>query len=80
MMHETFDPDNIKQRDMDKLADEISNAMEVRESIIIIPEDFKEKDRREYEEAKRLIEELIRKLRAGKVSVFKDADEWNPIG
>lgn len=80
MIGETFDPDNIKQRDMDKLADEIENAMDVRESVLIIPNDFKDKDRREYDEAKRLIYELIRKLRKGKTSVFKDADEWNPLG
>ena len=78
-MASQFDPRNIKQSDMNKLADAIEEYLLVLEKVIIIPEDVKKDCEENIKEGIKRTEKLIKKLRKGDTSVFKDEDEWNPL-
>lgn len=78
-MANTFDPHNIKQSEMNKLADAIEEYLDVLEKVIIIPEEMKKDCEEKIKEGIKRTEKLIKKLRKGDTSVFKDEDEWNPI-
>ena len=73
-----FDPRHIRQSDMNKLADAIEEYLNVFRRVIIIPDDLK-KDEEKIKEGIRRTEKLIKKLRKGDTSVFKDEDEWETI-
>ncbi len=79
MIGQTFDPENIRQKDMDKLADAIEEYLTVLKEIMIIPEDMKKSSQEQIEEGIRRTHKLIKKLRKGDISVFKDSDEWDPL-
>ena len=80
MARDTFDPHNIRQSDMDNLADAIEEYLTILEDVIIIPESLKKECEENIEEGIRRTKKLIKKLRKGDTSVFKDEDEWNPLG
>lgn len=66
-----FSSENISDIDMKNLADHIEKYLFLFEDIMIIPEEFKinEKD---VQSAKKIIRKLIKKLRKGDRSVFKE--------
>lgn len=74
-----IDPDNIRQKDMDRLADAIEEYIKFLEDIMIIPDDVAAKYGKSIKEGLVRTKKLIKKLRKGDISVFKDSDEWNSI-
>lgn len=74
-----FDPNNIKRSDMIALADGIENYIMLLEEIMIIPKDIKKSIGKDITDAIKVSKDLIKKLRKGDQSVFKDADEWNNL-
>jgi len=79
MARETFDPHDIRQSDMNKLADAIEEYLTVLEEVIIIPDELKDECEENIKEGIKRTKKLIKKLRKGDTTVFKDADEWNPL-
>ena len=75
-----FNPYDIKKSDCNKLADAIENYVELFEEVMIIPKEIKKKEEDEVKMALLETKKLIKKLRKGDTSVFKDADEWNHLG
>lgn len=76
MKRDRFDPHDIRQSDMNQLADAIEEYLTVLEDIIIIPDDMKEKCEENIKEGINRTKKLIKKLRKGDTSVFKDEEEW----
>ena len=74
-----FNPNNIKQSDMNALADGIENYIELLEEIMIIPHDINKAIGKDINDALKVAKDLIKKLRKGDQSVFKDIDEWNSL-
>ena len=74
-----FDPDNIKKDDMIKLADAIDEYISLLTEVMVIPDDIERKYGDRIEESIAISKKLIKKLRKGDKSVFKDEDEWNPL-
>lgn len=68
---DNFSSENISDTDMKNLADHIEKYLFLFEDIMIIPEEFKinEKD---VQSAKKIVRKLIKKLRKGDRSVFKE--------
>lgn len=68
---EDFSSENISDIEMKNLADHIEKYLFLFEDIMIIPEEFKinEKD---VQSAKKIVKKLIKKLRKGDRSVFKE--------
>ena len=64
---------------MRQMADHIGEYLMALESIMIIPEDIMDKED-ELRGAIKMTKKLLKKLRKGKMSVFKDKEDWNPIG
>ena len=73
------DPENIRQSDMDRLADAIETYLHELESVMIIPEDLLEDRGDEMKRSISLTKKLIKKLRKGDRSVFKDPEDWNNV-
>ena len=73
------DPENIRQSDMDRLADAIETYLHELESVMIIPEDLLEDHGDEMKRSISLTKKLIKKLRKGNRSVFKDPEDWNNV-
>ena len=73
------DPENIRQSDMDRLADAIETYLNELESVMIIPEDLLEDHGDEMKRSISLTKKLIKKLRKGDHSVFKDPEDWNNV-
>lgn len=78
-MRDVFDPDNISKEDMNRLADAIENYINLLEEIMIIPEEIIDECGDDVEEGIKRSKKLIKKLRNGDKSVFKDSDEWNSL-
>ena len=78
-MRDVFDPDNISKEDMNRLADAIENYITLLEEIMIIPEEIIDECGDDVEEGIKRSKKLIKKLRNGDKSVFKDSDEWNSL-
>lgn len=74
---DTFDPDNIKIEDMEFLADHIEGYLNLFKEAMIIPDELYDKYNDRIKESIKRTEQLIKKLRKGDKSVFKDEDEWN---
>lgn len=74
-----FDPENITKSDMNKLAEHIEEYIDMLEEVMIIPSDMKEEHGKRIEKALEVSKKLIKKLRKGDSSVFKDAEDWNLI-
>lgn len=79
MSKERFDPHDIRQSDMNKLAEAIEEYLQVLNEVMVIPDEIKEDCEEQIKEGKKRTEKLIRKLRKGDISVFKDEDEWNSL-
>ena len=74
-----FDINSIRQSDMNKLADAIDEYMIVLKKIMIIPEDLRKEHGPQLKEGLSRTEKLIKKLRKGDKSIFKDEEDWNPL-
>ena len=74
-----FDPEKASLKDMKDLADAIEEYINCFTEIMIFPDEMSKRDREEIEEALARSRKLVKKLRKGDVSVFKDSDEWNPL-
>lgn len=69
-----FDIDDVSQEDMNKLANIIEEYIDEFEEIMIFPENFLEKHKRDMEVALKRSKQLVKKLRKGDRSVFKKSD------
>ena len=76
-MLNTFDISNIKKSDMNRLADAIEEYLLELESVMIIPDNIIDDRGENIEKAIKRTRKLIKKLRKGDTSVFKDEDEVN---
>lgn len=72
-----FDPDNISKEDMNNIADNIENYIELLKDVMIIPESISKKHEKRIQKALKITEKLIKKLRKGDTSVFKDREDWD---
>lgn len=72
-----FDPSNIRKSDMNKLADAIEEYVELFEELMIVPKEISKQEEAEIRFGLAETKKLIKKLRKGDTSVFKDYDEWN---
>lgn len=75
MRKEQFDPDNITKQDMADLADAIQEYKETLVSIMVIPDEIADKCSDTIKESMRRVDKLIKKLRKGDRSIFKEDDE-----
>jgi hypothetical protein len=71
----SFDPDQITKEDCRKLANHLDEYLMLLEEVMIFPKEMKKKDEKKMKDAIQLTKKLIKKLRKGDTSVFKDADE-----
>lgn len=76
-MEFTFDPENVKQSDMNKLADALEEYKDSLMTVMVIPDEIVKKDRKRLKNGFEVTEKLIKKLRKGDKSVFKEIDENN---
>lgn len=72
----TFDPRNITKGDMNRLADVFEEYISELTDVMIIPEEIMDDCKDKIDEALKCCRKLIKKLRKGDTSVFKDPDEW----
>lgn len=79
MMKESFDPNNINQSDMDRLANVLESYLTELERVMVIPDDLMRKHGNDITGGIEDVKKLIKKLRKGDMSVFKDPDEWNMV-
>lgn len=77
MRKETFDPSDISKDDMNKLADAIEEYKDSLMSVMVIPEEIVQECEDKLKEGLRRTDRLIKKLRKGDRSVFKDDEELN---
>lgn len=73
-MNDEFDINNIKKSDMKKLADTIEEYLINLQSVMVIPQEILEEDRKRLKNGIKNTEILIKKLRKGDISVFKDIE------
>ena len=78
-MRDVFDPDNITKEDMNRLADSIEDYLNLLEEIMVIPKEIIDECEDDINEGIKRSRKLIKKLRKGDKSVFKDSDEWNSL-
>lgn len=78
MQQRTFNPEHITKQDMKLIADHLEDFIVVHDEIMIIPEELREKEST-IKDAKGMFKKLIKKLREGDVSVFKDMEDWNNV-
>lgn len=74
-----FDPRNITQAHMNKLATAIRTYIELMEDCAVFPSDMSNKVVKQYQAAIKRAKKLLDKLEQGDRSVFKDEEEWNPL-
>lgn len=79
MSSNDFDPDNIRKGDMNRLAGAIEDYIDELENVMIIPDEILDSSEDKIREAIKRARKLIKKLRNGDKSVFKDSDEWNYV-
>lgn len=79
MMRDVFDPDDVRKEDLNLFADHLEEYINLLEEVMIIPDEIMEKSGDKIKEGIKRTKKLINKLRKGDISVFKDADEMNPI-
>lgn len=77
MPRDMFDPDDIRQGDLDLLADHIEEYLNLLREVMIIPDEILDTQRKQIKEGIERTEKLIKKLRKGDLSIFKDVDDWN---
>jgi len=76
---DSFDPDHITQESMNKLAEHIEEYLDTLESVMIIPNEIMIEHGKQIKEAIERCRLLIKKLRKGDTSIFKDEDEFNSL-
>lgn len=74
-----FDPENITKDDMNELAKHIEDYINLLQEVMIIPPDLLDEHGKRIKRAIEVCEKLIKKLRKGDSSVFKDPEDWNLI-
>lgn len=74
---DVFDPDDVRQEDLDMLADHFEEYINMLNEMMIIPDEIMDSQRKQIKEGIEITKKLIKKLRKGDLSVFKDSDEWN---
>lgn len=74
-----FDPDNVSKDLCKKLASHLENYVSLLEEVMIFPKEMKEKDKMKMKDAVKTTKKLIKKLRKGDTSVFKDVNEINEM-
>lgn len=74
-----FDPENISKSDMNKLAEHIEEYMDTLKEVMIIPQEMMDDHGKRINKALEVSEKLVRKLRKGDSSVFKDMEDCNDI-
>ena len=79
MSRDVFDPDNISKEDMNRLADSIEDYLNFLQEIMVIPKEIIDEHGDDIHEGIKRSKKLIKKLRNGDKSVFKDSDEWNSL-
>lgn len=79
MGYKEFDPDNITSSDMKRLADAIEDYIELLEEVMIIPDELKDDYGDKIDKAIERAKKLIKKLRHGDRSVFKEPDDWESL-
>lgn len=70
-----FNPSNVTKEDMKKLANHIEEYIDHLESVMIIPDELIEEYGKQIKEGLARTRKLIKKLKKGDKSVFKDIDE-----
>ena len=75
-LNNSFDPYDIEQKDMDTLADIIERYLDQLQEVMIIPKEIEDKYGNSIRKSIEASRKLIKKLRKGDVSVFKDPEEW----
>ena len=78
-MNDAFDIHNISQADLDRLADALENYITELKRVMVIPRDIEEEHGDKIRESIHGVQKLIKKLRKGDTSVFKDPEEWNML-
>jgi D-mannonate dehydratase len=68
----------IKRSEMSELANHIETYLEVLEDVFIIPDHIKS-SKKKMDQSIEITKKLIRKLRKGDISVFKDPDDWYEV-
>ncbi|MCM1215448.1 MAG: hypothetical protein NC548_13125 [Lachnospiraceae bacterium] len=76
---DTFDPDHITKEQMNFLADHIERYADELGSSFVIPNELRIEHEDQINEAMKRVRILIKKLRKGDTSVFKDEDEFNSL-
>lgn len=74
-----FDPNNITQVQMDKLATCLREFLDFFEECVVIPDDLKDQCEKDVKEGMKRVKRLIEKLEKGDRSVFKDEEQWNTL-
>ncbi len=74
-----FDPDNISKEQMNIIADSIEEYLDTLKEVMIIPQELLKEHGKKIKHSIEIVEKLIKKLRKGDRSVFKDAEDWNVI-
>lgn len=69
---ETFNPDNISRSDMALLAEHIEEYLDLLKEVMIIPDELYDKYNKRIQESIKRTEQLVKKLKKGDISVFKD--------
>ena len=75
-MNNQFDPYDIEKKDMQDLANDIETYLNAFQEVMIIPKELEEQYGAVIRASIDTTKKLIRKLRKGDTSVFKDPDEW----
>lgn len=78
-MNDAFDIQNVSQADLDRLADALENYITELKRVMVIPRDIEEEHGDKIRESIHGVQKLIKKLRKGDTSVFKDPEEWNML-
>ena len=79
MAVDEFDPRNIDEGDMLQLAEALSNFVEFFDECVIVPDEIRDKYDDDIKDGLNKVRKLIKKLKKGDKSVFKDEEEWNSL-
>jgi len=71
-MFDAFDPNTATKEDMKKLADHIEEYLNNLEDVMIIPDDLIDEYGKQIQEGIMRTKKLIKKLRKGDKSIFRD--------
>ena len=74
-MPNIFDPENVSKSDMNRLANVIEEYLDTLKSTMVIPDEIMKSDRKRLKNGLEVTEKLIKKLRKGDRSVFKESAE-----